>query len=436
MITMTESVTSFLANRTNHRGIPELSESDWIDLNSKYSKNEIRDGLAEYITNNKPVFPFREIKEETVKDKFLALYHERASSFFSYPNKEDVVEKYNDYKYPFKTYGHFLIEFGHYYNDISNYFQQENRLACPSYGFSSPIEIWNNKILLQKMNWIFWRMGTTTINETNIRGSFRLGAYVATQFKPHVAKAIYDYCGSQIVLDFSMGWGDRLAGFYTSNVSTKYYGCDPNPNTFNVYKNQCIAYEGYLGCIEPTIIETPNRVEIKGIKHVVMFNLPAEDIDWKSEVGERGIDCIFTSPPYFSTEIYNKGGVKEENQSWSRYPEYDNWRDKFLFPVLKNTFECLSPDGIMMINIMDPTVNRVRHKTCDEMVEYVVGDLDGVFGGQVGMRIKQRPKTLGKAELKKHLSSDFIENIWCFSKKGKFAFKFKDNDNSLESILI
>jgi hypothetical protein len=428
-----DSVKDFINNRAElHTRIPNLSENDWKILNSQYSKEEIKKGLAEYISTASPLFPFRVIQEETVREKFISLCGENIDSFILYPNKQDVVEKYNDYKYPYKQYGLGLIEFGHYYNDISNYFQQENRMSCPSYGFPSPLEIWKDQKLLEKMNWIFWRMGTTTINATNIRGSFRLGAYVATQFKPHVAKVIYDYHNSDIVLDFSMGWGDRLAGFYTSR-SSKYYGCDPNPNTFNVYKQQCIAYEKYLGCDNPIIIETKDKYEIKGIKHCVLFNLPAEDIDWKNETGTRGIDCIFTSPPYFSTEIYNKGGEKEENQSWSRYPEYQNWRDGFLFPVLKNTFEVLSPKGFMAINIMDPTVNRIRHKTCDEMVDYVTKDLNGIFYGQLGMRIKQRPKTLNKNELKKHLSSDFIENVWCF---GKSDLNFKTEPNTLESILL
>jgi len=427
-----ESIVTFFKNNSNSQGIPDVSEDAWKELNSNYSKDEIRIGLAEFISTNKPPFPFREISEETVRDKFISLAHENINSFINYPAKENVVEKYLDYKYPYKQYGHGLIEFGHYYNDISNYFQQHNRMACPSYGFASPLDIWNSKELLEKMNWIFWRMGTTTINETNIRGSFRLGAYVATQFKPHVAKVIYDYTKAGSVLDFSMGWGDRLAGFYTAKNTYFYTGCDPNPNTFEVYKKQCIAYEKYLGCDNPKITEDDKYFMCLGKKDVMIFNAPAEDINWKAAVPE--IDCIFTSPPYFSTEIYNKGGKDEQNQSWSRYPEYDNWRDKFLFPVLKNTFSCLSDSGTMMINIMDPTVNKVRHKTCDEMVDYVTNDLHGTFCGQLGMRIKQRPKTLDKDELKKHLSSDFIENIWCFGKKN--GFEFPEGPGSLESILL
>lgn len=428
-----ETVEQFIASRTDSDGIPNISPDDWIQLNSVRTKEEIKEGLAEYIFNAKPPFPFRKINENEVVEKFNDLIDKGIDDFISFPLKEDVVEKYTDYKYPYKTYGKFLIDFGHYHNDISNYFQQHNRMNCSSYGFESPLAIWQSKELLQKMNWIFWRMGTTTINETNIRGSFRLGAYVATQFKPHVAKTIYDYCKAHNVLDFSMGWGDRLAGFYTSKHTKQYYGCDPNPNTFEIYKKQCIAYEKYLGCDNPIIHDCEDVFICDGVKSVTIFNRPAEDIEWHVVCGAT-IDCVFTSPPYFSTELYNEGGEKQDNQSWSRYPEYDNWRDKFLLPVIKDTFNVLRPTGVMMINIMDPTVNRVRHHTCDEMVDYVITKLNGNFIGQIGMRIKQRPKTLNKDELKKHLTSDFIENIWCFSKTDESSFKIME-PSSLESIL-
>ena len=48
--------------------------------------------------------------------------------------------------------------------------------------------------------------------------AFRLGTYIATQFKPNVAKAIYHMTDAKKVLDTSCGWGDRLAGFYTSDA--------------------------------------------------------------------------------------------------------------------------------------------------------------------------------------------------------------------------
>ena len=41
------------------------------------------------------------------------------------------------------------------------------------------------------------------------------------------------------------------------------------------------------------------------------------------------IDVAFISPPYFSTEQYNKGGEFESDQSWSKFNEYERWRDDF-----------------------------------------------------------------------------------------------------------
>ena len=50
--------------------------------------------------------------------------------------------------------------------------------------------------------------------------SFRLGTYIATQFKPIVAKTIYDMTDAKTVLDTSMGWGDRLTGFFAQMQHT------------------------------------------------------------------------------------------------------------------------------------------------------------------------------------------------------------------------
>ena len=159
--------------------------------------------------------------------------------------------------------------------------------------------------------------------------AFRLGTYITTQFKPIVAKTIYEMCDAKTVLDTSMGWGDRLTGFYTSNA-THYIGCDPNPNTFEVYKKMIEFYNKLTGNKKTTQI----------------YNCGAEDLPW-NEISN--VDCAFTSPPYFSTERYNEGGEKEELQSWAKFSEYDSWRDDFYLPVSQKTFDSLNDNGIMMI---------------------------------------------------------------------------------------
>ena len=98
------------------------------------------------------------------------------------------------------------------------------------------------------------------------------------------------------------------------------------------------------------------------------------------------IDCSFTSPPYFSTEEYNKGGEMEENQSWFKFNEYEKWRDDFFLPVSKKCFE---RSKHTIINIMDPQVKGKRYRSCDEVVDMLKDN----FVGQIGMRIMQRPKS-------------------------------------------
>ena len=116
-------------------------------------------------------------------------------------------------------------------------------------------------------------------------------------------KTIYQLTNAKKVLDTSCGWGDRLAGFFASDAE-EYIGCDPNPNTYKQYMKQIELYNSFL--TKP--------------KKVTIYNTGAEDLPWDTI---KDVDCSFTSPPYFSTEEYNKGGEKEENQSWFKFNEYE-----------------------------------------------------------------------------------------------------------------
>ncbi len=420
-------------NAPSEHRIPFIVGSDWDVLTNNFTKEQIKDGFAEYIITNNIPFPYRQIEKDDVVFKFNNLKNISYSDFIM-DNSCEVVEKYNDYKYPFSTHGKFVISFGHYHNDISNYYQQKNRYDCSSYTFKSPDEIWNSKDLLSKMNWTFWRFDVNGINIDKIRGSFRLGSYVATQFKPHVAKTIYDFVANKTkdkvksTLDISMGWGDRLAGFYTSKMN-QYVGFDPNPTVFEVYKTQCKDYELLLSGEDPLITNFKIKVNDntydafhcigKSGKEVYAYNAPAEEM--LHIIYANKFDCIFTSPPYFSTEKYSE--QSPENQSWFKYPEYNNWWNKFFKPVMTACYRSLKDNGLMLINIMDPTIDGTRYNTCDQLVDHVIS-IGGYFDGQIGMRIKQRPKNIDAKSLNKHLLNTFIENIWCFS-KNKFDLSFK-----------
>ena len=401
--------------------LPILTSTIFEKMNAEYGKEKMRTHLADYIASEKPVFPLKEITKENMRKAFANL-KKFDTNTICIPNEQvekEVFEKYDDYKYPYNEYGLGLINGASTFNDVSNYFMQDLRLECSSYGFRAPKEVWENgdAYAIWKCLGPIWRGindvkltkikeldGTETeklvggrLDEKSYISAFRLGTYIATQFKPVVAKAIYDITNAKTVLDTSCGWGDRLAGFFASDAE-EYYGCDPNPNTYQRYQEQIATYNKFL--TKPKVVK--------------IWNCGAEDLPYDKL---PQIDCAFTSPPYFSTEEYNKGGELEENQSWYKFNEYDKWRDDFYLPVAEKT---MSVSKYMFVNIMDPKIHGVRYRSGDELVD----KFQDKFLGQIGMRIMQRPQgkavfndedgNFSKEKLDEHMNKMFIENVWCF----------------------
>ena len=401
-----------------------LDNKSFESLNETYGKETFRATLSEYIATERPVFPLKEITKDDMRKSFYDL-QKFDTSKICIPKEQvekEVFEKYDDYKYSYKEYGLGLINGPSNFNDVSNYFHQDLRLACGSYGFRAPKEVWETGTAkdIWKCMGPIWRGingvqktiikeldGTETekliggaLTEKSYISAFRLGTYIATQFKPVVAKAIYDITNAKRVLDTSCGWGDRLAGFFASDAE-EYYGCDPNPNTYQRYQEQIATYN--------KLLDKPKKVQI--------WRCGAEDLPYHKL---PDIDVAFTSPPYFSTEEYNKGGEHEEDQSWAKFNEYDKWRDDFYLPVAEKS---LSVSRFMFVNIMDPKIKGTRYRSGDELVD----KFRDKFLGQIGMRIMQRPqgktKFKTKEELNEFMNKMFIENVWCFGDDSLDLFK-------------
>ena len=61
---------------------------------------------------------------------------------------------------------------------------------------------------------------------------------------------LYDYFDAKNVLDFSMGWGDRLSGFFASMNTELYVGIDPRKENHDIYEKQASYYQSQLGFFE------------------------------------------------------------------------------------------------------------------------------------------------------------------------------------------
>ena len=399
-------LSNYIRSNVDSRGIPSIENSEWWMVTGRWSQAQIKAALANYIVDCAVPFPLKTMEPADLEELFLRFC--KTSHLGEYKDF-GVVHERQDYRYPYSANPLGVIDKSHAFNPVSNYFQQENRMRCGSNAADSPWSIWHSKEKLLKMNWHFWRkgaLGKSNIGESTFRSAFRIGTYTATQFKPSVAKALYEKHGAVNVLDTSCGWGDRLAGFYATPCTKLYVGCDPNPEVFATYKQQCLEYERMLG-VKAVVIEGPNYFICRGNKTVEVWNLPSEDVDWTKYTGL--FDFYFTSPPYYETERYS--AANSAGQSWVRYPDFHSWKS-FFFGVNRAVWNTLADGGYMMLNIIDPRTGSKRLPLCDDMVDDILTYSDSNYLGKIGMRMQARPHAIVGTPA----NSVFVEPIWVFRK--------------------
>jgi hypothetical protein len=415
MMRLIDDIIAHSAN--NEFGVPIFGYHEWKDLCAEFAiDDELKPGLEtilpaiqRFIDHTKPPLPIARPSYDDMVQSFhkLRKYDIRTTIDKSF-TKNAVRNKFDE---PVEITH--IIKAGHNLNDVSNHFQCDNRYTCGYHTKPSNYEIWNDPFGAQfrSLMLYFWRefkSEQSPIDQHKYRAMFRLSGYVATQFKPLVAKSVYDYNNAKNVIDISCGWGDRLAGFYCSNA-VDYLGCDPNTASYELYKKQCMEYEKLLSSplfpVDIVFEDHGDWFEVRGNKRVRIYNRPAEDIDWKVVTGMQ-YDLMFTSPPYFGIERYAEGQSCEDKQSWKRYNEYDAWRDTFFYLVLDSMKEVC--DNVM-INIVDPVVKGKRYRVED--------DIRSRYGIEsiVGMKLAKRPS--GQSDQKDQYRVDgeklqFIEPIY------------------------
>ena len=402
-----------------------IDKKNWQDINVNYSKlyeqlhpgplfpnnlneSEIED-LKEKIRNEKriikaaisdaidglplPLLPITE--EEAIKDfqdleKFNSRTLLRKNSLHT---KAEYSEKYklSDWYLSNSNVG----------RDSSNYFHQEARFSAKHVRFDSPLDSWTIKKIHQEFLEPLWTMKMDHINWHTLRECIVLRKYLASQFPPAVAKELYNLFEAKHVFDFSMGWGDRLAGFHASDAET-YYGTDPNVAVYKNYKKQDKLYDTK--------------------KKTVFKNSPAEDLDLSKEK----FDMIFTSPPYFNAEQYST----DETQSWKRYgTDIELWLKDFLFATIDKCWNSLEDKGTMIINISDIFKNGKVIQICDPMNDYISKLPNAHYTGCTGLRLSKRPNSKNSKKEDSHKTA--VEPIWIWKKDDKRTLDQIINDKSL-----
>lgn len=354
-----------------------IPSSEWTELNSFYNKDDIKLALSDLISDENVPLPMRKLTQADADASF-----EELLSYKQIYTRDEWFSRY-DYKYPLTNLVFKMSTVG---NKSSDFYHQTNRYKCDSINAPSPHRTWYEEKFRLTLLPALWSMKMKEVSSSTLRSIISLRKYTASQFRPSTAKAVYHFFDAEHVLDLSMGWGDRLAGFMASDGKS-YTGIDPNTALHTGYNAQIArygrnkTYKFIDGCAEDSL----------------------------SQINNRKYNLIFTSPPYFNIERYSS----DDKQSYKKYRKLNNWLDGFLFKSLSNAWEVLDSGGHLVINISDVYSNHTINKICDPMNDFISLFNDAEYVGCFCYEMAKRPNS-GALSGK---TGTFGEPMWVWKKK-------------------
>ena len=262
----------------------------------------------------------------------------------------------------------------------------------------TPMEIWEDETHLEKgINKIltgtfFTKREAHKITQSDMRAMLRRysGSQMVSNFRPTAAATLYDIFvdkdspleGTEAgtVWDPSMGYGGRLMGAIAAGVN--YIGTDP--------------------CV-PTYAGLEKIRDEYGHKHKSYTLLKQGSETFVPDM--NSLDFVFTSPPYLGHEQYGD----EEEQSFNKFPQQDQWREGFLLRTIQNAYTGLKPGKYAGFNVANvKSYKTFEEDTYDCMVEAGFEDIQIWWlslSTQQGTKIQS---TLEGTESEKKQSQNYI----------------------------
>ena len=364
-------IKSYFQKFYNMKPYLRIEKDEWKYIIQTFEKDDIVQELSEVLVTYPP--PIQQITDEEVLDAYRKLkgtwWPDILVEGEWFP-RNDRASKYN-LNFEGSNYYFKRINVG---NNASNVFHIESRWKVDHARTPSGWRTWQTVDGIKTIVRAYFTLEQVLLDVTpdTLRMATTLRKYIASQFKPVIAKAFYDKFQSKNVLDFSAGWGDRLCGFYASDCTKHYVGIDPNLTNHPNYEKQVEFYKKHQ-----TFFEEP--------KKVTLIPLPAEDVDYSEYVDY--FDTIFTSPPYFNTEKYSD----HDTQSYLRYKQIGDWNVNFLHKALEKMIPTLKKGGILAVNIAD--VYSAPDKGYVDIVNFMndfIASKGLTYMGCIGMEMTKR----------------------------------------------
>jgi hypothetical protein len=149
-----------------------------------------------------------------------------------------------------------------------------------------------------------------------------------TNFNTTVVLSLLKLLKPKRFLDPSAGWGDRLIGAIA--YGCEYTGIDPSD------------------CMNPIYHKIINELVPRTEKN--NYNIIQSGFE-TAIIEQDYYDLVFTSPPFFDFEIYEKSNT----QSIEQFDTLDKWLKGFLFPLTEKSYSALKINGNFGLYISDYT---------------------------------------------------------------------------------
>ena len=219
-------------------------------------------------------------------------------------------------------------------NPIIYHHQLKNLVKVRAGKEYSFYEYMNDTELRQKLLNMTIKRGLSKITPFNMFRVYSANKNSISFFKPTVSKYIYKYYGATNVLDFTAGWGGRMLGAHSLNIS--YTGIDSNEN----------MKQGYVEMID----------KLKNDKLKMIW-----DNCLNVDLSKIDFDLVLTSPPYLNLEKY---------EMMDLFKDKDDFYKNFLMIMLNRCSEHIKNNGWICLNISVPMYNDLtkiyKYKECDE----------------------------------------------------------------------
>lgn len=229
---------------------------------------------------------------------------------------------------------------------------------------------------------------------------FMVGANRASIFNPATYKGIMDelFVGETIFAPV-MGWNSYQIAFYSSKFKN-FIATDVIPD---VVDNGALLHDAWKSYSSSNLFEQSE-------KNIDLYCCPSEKLDlhhnFVSKYSKQ-VDAVLFSPPYYDLEIYDS-----EDQSFTNYPDYNDWLEKYWAKTVEISAEVLKTGGKFAF-----VISNYRNKNKKEV--QISQDMKSVvdkFLPNTG-RYKVQWSAISTSRQAAKMKGGNFEDLWVFEKQ-------------------